>query len=64
MKKCSFCDYSCRTKREELVCTKKLLYVEDLEECPCGDFTIKLDVKNALIVVGVAVVIISVLVAL
>ena len=56
MKKCSFCDHSCRTERGELVCAKRLLYVEDLEEYPCSDFSVRFELKETLIVLGVCIV--------
>ena len=62
MKKCIFCDHSCRTERGELVCAKRLLYVEDLEEYPCSDFTIKFSVKEPLMVLGVCVAVLTILV--
>lgn len=42
MKKCDLCVHVGYTKRNEQVCTKRLLYVEELEkEYPCEDFTVE-----------------------
>lgn len=62
MKKCNFCDYCSRTDRDEQVCTKRLLYVEDLEEYPCSDFTIKFSIKEPLMVLGVCIAVLTILV--
>ena len=66
MKRCDFCAHCGRTEKDEQVCTKRLLYVGDLEgDFLCEDFTILLDLKAALIILGIsAMVLITLLLAL
>lgn len=47
MKRCDFCDHCGRTDKNEEVCTKRLIYVGDLEHYyPCDDFEISVDAKH------------------
>ena len=56
MKRCDICGYCSRTERDEQVCTKRLLYVGDLEkDYPCSDFSVRFDVKETVIVLGVCI---------
>ena len=55
MKKCNFCDFCGRTERDEQVCTKRLIYVGDLKDYPCSDFSIKLRTTFPLVVLGLSI---------
>lgn len=56
MKKCDFCIYSGCTDRNEQVCTKRLLYVEELEkEYPCSYFTINVSRTQKVVFIGLAI---------
>lgn len=57
MKRCDFCGFSGRTEKGEQVCTKRLLYVGDLEkDYPCNDFSVRIDSKAILfaLIAGIA----------
>lgn len=55
MKLCDFCDHCCRTERGEDVCTKRLIYVGDLENYyPCNDFVTTLKHWAYVVLIGLA----------
>lgn len=57
MKRCDFCGFCGRTEKDEQVCTKRLLYVGDLEkDYPCSDFSVRIDSKAILValIAGIA----------
>lgn len=63
MKRCDFCDHCSRTEKDEQVCTKHLMYVGDLEhDYPCGDFSVRIDLKETLIILGICMAALTLLV--
>lgn len=63
MRKCRYCDHRGCTERGEEICTKYLLYIrEDQIDQSCKGFEYTLDLKKAsLIMVGLAVLILSII---
>lgn len=67
MKLCDFCDHCGRTEKGEQVCTKRLIYVGDLESYyPCTDFATSVErwIRVALMGLVVFLVIVSALIAI
>ena len=57
MKRCDFCVHCDHNEWNEQVCTKRLLYVGDLEkDYPCNDFSVRIDSKAILfaLIAGIA----------
>ena len=56
MKKCDFCIHCGCTDKNELVCSKRLLYVEEVDKnYPCSDFAINFPGTLRVALVGLAI---------
>lgn len=65
MKKCRMCDHCGYTNKGEKVCTKRLIYIEDIQgDFQCGDFLVGVQMSFALGVLTLSIVLLLLLTAL